>query len=126
MSTIVFCEDDPSIRKLIATAMRASAHRIVMAADGEEGYALIRQERPDAIFTDVMMPTVTGIELAKRVRAAEVGVRVPIVFMTASVQTDDLAAYSELTALTPLEKPFGVSELRAKVAETLKEVGHGG
>lgn len=126
MSVIVFCEDDPSIRKLIAVATRSLPHDIHIASNGLEGLRLIEEVDPALVFTDVSMPVMTGIELAERLRASADRRAIPIVFMTASVQRQELASYSRLTALAPLHKPFNVSQLRAKIAVILEEVGHGG
>ena len=126
MSDIVFCEDDPSIRKLIAAATRGSPHAIHMASDGADGLALIERIRPDAIFADVAMPVMTGLELAERLRASADLRSIPFVFMTASVQRDELEKYGEITSFPILTKPFTIGELRLAVADVLGEAVHGG
>lgn len=125
MSTIVFCEDDPSIRKLIGVATRSLPHDVHIASDGLEGLSLIEELAPAVVFTDVAMPVMTGIELVERLRESADRRATPVVFMTASVQRQELASYSRLTALAPLPKPFNVSQLRAKIAAVLEEVGNG-
>ena len=126
MSVIVFCEDDALIRKLIAVATRSLPHDVHIASDGLEGLRLIEELDPAVVFTDVSMPAMTGIELVERLRASADRCATPVVFMTASVQRQELASYSRLTTLAPLHKPFNVSQLRAKIAVILEEVGHGG
>lgn len=125
MSTIVFCEDDPSIRKLIDRAMRGSGHTIHVATDGEEGLRLVEGTHPDLVVADVAMPVVNGIELAERIRSSAEIASTAIVFMTASVQRRDLAEYQRLTEIAPLEKPFSIAELRARITGILEEVSHG-
>lgn len=125
MSTIVFCEDDPSIRKLIEQAMRGSGHTIHVAADGEEGLRIVEVTHPDLIVTDVAMPVVNGLELAARIRSTAHLASTAIVFMTASVQARDLAEYQLLTEIPPLQKPFSIAQFRARIAEILEEVSHG-
>ena len=126
MSVIVFCEDDPSIRKLIVVATRSLPHDVHIASDGLEGLSLIEQLDPAVVFTDVAMPVMTGIELVETLRAADHRRGTPVVFMTASVQRQELETYSRLTELAPLLKPFNASQLRAKIAVVLEEVGRGG
>lgn len=125
MSVIVFCEDDPSIRKLIEVATRSLPHEVHIASDGLEGLRLIEELAPAIVFTDVSMPSIAGIELVERLRESADRRAIPVVFMTASVQRQELESYSRLTALAPLLKPFNVSQLRAKIAAVLEEVDSG-
>lgn len=69
MATLVFCEDDPMIQKLIRVMLRSSAHTVHMAPDGQTGLALIEQVRPDLIFTDVSMPGLDGLELCDALKS---------------------------------------------------------
>ena len=62
MSKVVFCEDDPMIRKLVETALRSSTHDVHIAGDGKQGLDLITRLRPDVVFSDVEMPEVAGFQ----------------------------------------------------------------
>jgi DNA-binding response OmpR family regulator len=64
VSKIVFCEDDPMIRKLVQTALRSTTHDVHIAEDGKEGLVLIERVRPDVVFGDVAMPPMDGFEMA--------------------------------------------------------------
>ena len=119
MSRLVFCEDEPRIRKLITFAMRATGHEVHMASDAAEGLALVERLRPDVLFTDVAMPGMSGYELADTIRARPELAHIPIVFITASVQRAQRDEAFRHGAAALLPKPFGAAELRGKVEEFL-------
>jgi len=115
MGKVVFVEDDPMIRKLVQTALRASKHELHFAMNGREGLALVERVHPDAVFTDVSMPEMDGIQLADAIRAHPDLKATPIVFITASVQRDQVARYFAHGATTYLAKPFSTAQLREQV-----------
>ena len=119
MATIVFCEDDPMIQKLVQTALRGSGHDLHVASDGEEGLRLIRNVRPDLIFSDVSMPKLDGYQLGDALKASPETAAIPLVFVTASVQRAQIAEAEQNGGAGVLPKPFTMAELRARVAEYL-------
>jgi len=119
MAKIVFCEDDPMIQKLINAAMRESGHEVHMAVDGEAGLALIRKVQPDLVFSDVSMPKLDGFQLGDALKASPETARIPIVFVTASVQRAQIAEAMQHGGTGVLPKPFTMAELRKRVAELL-------
>ena len=116
MSKVVFCEDDPMIRKLILAALRNEAHEVHLAASGDEGLMLVRRELPDVVFTDVSMPGLDGYQLAGELKADPRTAHIPIVFMTASVQRGQQDEAMRHGAAELLPKPFTMSDLRDRVA----------
>jgi len=120
VSRVVFCEDDPMIRKLVQTAMRSTSHEVGFAENGKEGLALIERLRPDVVFTDVAMPEMDGFEMADAIRATPELAHIPIVFMTASVQREQIEECFRHGAAGHLAKPFSMTELRARVAQFSK------
>jgi CheY-like chemotaxis protein len=120
MSRVVFCEDDPMIRKLVQTALRSTSHDVHLAEDGKQGLVLIAQVRPDVVFSDVAMPEMGGFELADAMRARPDLAHIPIVFMTASVQRHHIEECFRHGAAGHLAKPFTMVELRARVAQFSK------
>ena len=115
MARIVFVEDDPSIRKLVQAALRSTAHEVHLAMNGREGLELIGRTRPDVVFTDVAMPEMSGIELADAMRADPALRHIPIVFVTASLQKEQVERYFAHGAAAYLAKPFSTRELRERV-----------
>jgi CheY-like chemotaxis protein len=120
VSRVVFCEDDPMIRKLVQTALRSTSHEVHLAENGKLGLDLIKQVRPDVIFSDVSMPEMDGFELADAMRAIPDLAHIPIVFMTASVQREQIDECFRHGAAGHLAKPFTMAELRARVAQFSK------
>jgi CheY-like chemotaxis protein len=120
VSKVVFCEDDPMIRKLVQTALRSSTHDVHVAADGKEGLDLIARLRPDVVFSDVAMPEMNGFELADAMRARPDIAHIPIVFMTASVQREQIDECFRHGAAGHLAKPFTMAELQARIAQFSK------
>jgi two-component system, OmpR family, response regulator len=114
---VVFVEDDAAIRKLVQAAMRATPHEIHIAVNGREGLELVERVRPDVVFTDVSMPEMDGLELCDAIRARPHLAATPIVFMTASVQREQVDRYLARGAVAFIAKPFSTSELRAQVAK---------
>src|SRR5256885_2059120 len=102
----VFVEDDPQIRKLVKAAMRSSPHEMHLATNGREGLDLVLRVRPDAVFTHVSMPEMDGLELADSIRARPEIAHTLIVFITASVQQDQIDRYTARGAAGYLAKPF--------------------
>ncbi len=119
MAKIVFCADDPMIRKLITAAMRGSGHDVQLAVDGEEGLALIRKMRPDLVFSDVSMPKLDGYQLGDALKGSPETAHIPLVFVTASVQRAQIAEAEQHGGSGVLPKPFTMAELRERVAELL-------
>ncbi len=106
MGKVVFVEDDPTIRKMIQTALRSSPHEIHFATNGREGLALVERVRPHCVFTDVSMPQMNGLELADAIRANAELSAVQIVFVTASLQREQIERYrgGEATAASRPKK----------------------
>jgi CheY-like chemotaxis protein len=122
---IVFCEDEPIIRKLIGLALRGTPHEFRVAADGGEALDLLRRWRPDVLITDVAMPGMDGRQLAAAVRADAALRDLRIVFMTASVQREDVEAEDAARGhriAGHLRKPFGPGALRSLLV-SLEEGG---
>ena len=115
MPKIVFCEDSLVAQKLIRAALKTTRHELHFALNGSEGLKLIEQVRPNIIFTDVHMDEMTGLELLAAVKAREDLSWIPVILMTASVQSSYLEEGYRNGAADHILKPFTVDELRAKV-----------
>ena len=120
MSRVVVCEDDPMIRKLVQTALRSTTHEVHIAENGKDGLELIERFRPDVVFSDVAMPEMDGFAMADAMRARGELAHIPIVFMTASVQREQVEECFRHGAAGHLAKPFTMAELRARVAQFAK------
>ncbi len=115
MGRVVFVEDDATIRKLVQVALRSTSHDVHFAVNGREGLELIERVRPDVIFTDVAMPEMDGLQLADALHARADLASIPIVFVTASLQREQIERYFAHGARSYLAKPFSPADLRDQV-----------
>ena len=68
MSRILVIEDDPAILRGLADNLKFESHEVLTAADGEAGYRLIREQKPDLIILDLILPKLSGYEVCRKVR----------------------------------------------------------
>jgi DNA-binding response OmpR family regulator len=125
VSTILFCEDDPTISKLILLAMRRTLHTVFIAENGQVGLQLAREHRPDLVVTDLSMPEMNGIELFDEMRADPALAEIPIAFLTASTQRSLISSARNRVSRAILTKPFSPSQLRAQIEAILAGAGMG-
>ena len=93
---ILFVEDEDHVRKVIGTFLERSGYALRTATDGFAAIQAVQQEVPDLVLTDVNMPRVNGLELARWLRGHHTTARVPIVMLSALSQASDvLAGYAE-------------------------------
>jgi CheY-like chemotaxis protein len=85
LATIVFCEDDPTIQKLIRVTLRPTPYDVHVAADGIAALALIERVRPEVVFADVAMPGLDGLQLVSALKAGPHLAHIPVVMLTALV-----------------------------------------
>jgi CheY-like chemotaxis protein len=115
MGRLAWVEDDPQIRKLVQAALRASGHELHFASNGREGIELIERVRPDVVFTDVSMPVMGGLEMVDALRARPDLAEIRVVFVTASMQREQIERYTARGAAAYIAKPFSPAELRAHI-----------
>jgi sigma-B regulation protein RsbU (phosphoserine phosphatase) len=118
VSRILIVEDDPAVLRGLKDNLTFEAYEVLTAVDGEHAYRLIRDEQPDLVLMDVMLPGMWGSELCRRVRAE--GVTTPIVMLTARGEESDRVLGLDLGADDYIGKPFGVRELCARIRTILR------
>lgn len=118
MSRILVIEDDPAILRGLADNLKFESHEVLTASDGEAGYRSIREQKPDLIILDLMLPKLSGYELCRKVR--DEGVTTPIMMLTARGEEGDRVLGLDLGADDYVTKPFSVRELMARVRALLR------
>lgn len=114
-ATVLLVEDDYNIRLLVATALRRAGYEVTTSINGLDALDRIDEAIPDLIISDIMMPEMNGHELLTALRGDPVTRGIPVIFLTAKGETDDIIAGFNLGADDYLPKPFRIPELQARV-----------
>jgi PAS domain S-box-containing protein len=114
VETILLCEDEDMVRRYVATVLGAAGYQVLVASDGHEALQIAGDRRIDLLLTDVVMPRISGPELAERLG-------LPVLYM--SGYTGDLIEQHELLkpGMAYIQKPFSAGDLKRKVRATLDE-----
>lgn len=121
--TVLVIEDDPSIILGLQLNLSRAGYRVKMARDGVEGLEAVTAEKPDLVLLDLMLPGVDGLEILRRIRAADE--RLPVVVLTALSAEQDKIKGLDLGANDYVTKPFSVAELLARVRAALRSAKAG-
>lgn len=122
MSTkILIIEDDPSIGKLLRRAFLLEGYEARLVQNGLDGLSAFRQEDPDLIILDLMLPGIDGIEVCKRLRDES---ETPILMLTARDTVEDRVLGLDSGADDYVIKPFDIDELLARVRAQLRRAEH--
>jgi two-component system, OmpR family, alkaline phosphatase synthesis response regulator PhoP len=117
MQTILVVDDTPNLRTLLSSYLTQEGYRVVTAVDGRDALFLARQEKPDLIILDLMMPEMGGYDFIRHHRQER---NTPIIILTAKLEEQDKVLGLELGADDYLTKPFGMRELTARVRAVLR------
>jgi two-component system alkaline phosphatase synthesis response regulator PhoP len=121
MARILVVDDEPEIVRGLTDNLRYEGHETLTAANGAEALAAISREVPDLVILDIMMPAMSGWDVAKELRRR--GVDVPIIMLTARGEEVDRVHGLELGADDYVTKPFSLRELLARVRAVLRRPG---
>jgi DNA-binding response OmpR family regulator len=114
-NTILIVEDNPKNVQVLGTILMDAKYRVAVANKGSMAFEQIPKTNPDLILLDIMMPEMDGFEICRRLKAAPVTCDIPIIFLTAKTETDDIVKGFELGAADFITKPFRAKELLARV-----------
>src|SRR5215831_16416566 len=117
---ILIVDDNPTNVKVLKTRLAAEGYEVITAGDGEEGLAAARQQVPDLILLDVMMPKLDGFEVCRRLRADHAFPFTPIILVTAMADSKDVVAGLEAGGDEYLTKPIDHAALAARVRSMLR------
>ncbi len=120
MTKILVIDDDEAINELVKVNLEISGFKVISALDGNKGFALAKQELPDLIVLDVMMPEVDGYTVAKRIRENDTTKDIPIIMLTALNMLQNKVQGFNIGVDDYLVKPFEVEELVVRVKALLK------
>jgi DNA-binding response OmpR family regulator len=114
---ILYVEDEPFLGKIVKESLESRNYEVNMVADGKGAIDVFRQINPDICVLDVMLPNKDGYAIAQNVR--QLNSAVPIIFVTAKTQTDDVIKGFDVGGNDYLRKPFSMEELIVRINNLL-------
>jgi len=124
---ILYVEDETFLGKIVKESLESRGYEVLMESDGNKVLTLFRQSGPDVCVLDVMLPNKDGFTIADEIR--EINQAVPIIFLTAKTQTEDVVKGFTLGGNDYIRKPFSMEELIIRIqnvlrgsAETVKKI----
>jgi len=125
MAHILVAEDERDIRELINFTLVYAGHTVTQAANGQEAYELTLslEDKPDLIMMDVRMPKMTGYEACRQIKAVPELKDIPVVFLSAKGQDEEVKTGLEVGAIDYILKPFAPEDLNRRITEILQKIG---
>jgi len=115
---ILLAEDEPSLGQIIKESLETRNFEVLLCPNGEHAYKTYKSENPLLLVLDVMMPKKDGFTLAKEIR--QENPNIPIIFLTAKSQTEDVVEGFNIGGNDYLKKPFSMEELIVRINALLK------
>src|SRR5919201_4671687 len=125
MTKVLVIDDEAPIRLLCRVNLEAEKMEVLEASDGRSGLEQAREQTPDVILLDVMMPGLDGWQVAEELLGDERTRKIPIVFLTARAEVRDRARGLDLGGVDYVTKPFNPVELAPLVRDLLERVDRG-
>lgn len=119
-SKILVIDDIVKNLQLVGETLNSETVEVVASTNGENGYLLAKKHHPDLILLDIMMPNITGIEVCRQIKADKELEDIPVIFLTAKTDTDDILEGFEAGAVDYITKPFFQKELISRVSSHLE------
>ncbi len=120
---VLVVEDEDAIREMLALVLEQAEFSVQTAADTQQGLALVAEKTPDLILLDWMLPGVSGVEWARRLKRDEVFGEIPIILLTARGEEEDKVRGFDVGADDYITKPFSPRELVARIRAVLRRAG---
>ncbi len=115
---ILYVEDEPFLGRIVKESLESRDYEVAMVNDGQEAMNVFKQVSPQICVLDIMLPNKDGYAIAKEIRGADP--EVPIIFVTAKTQTEDVVKGFETGGNDYLKKPFSMEELIVRVNNLLR------
>jgi DNA-binding response OmpR family regulator len=125
MTKVLVIDDEAPIRLLCRVNLEAEKMEVLEASDGATGLKLAREEKPDVVLLDVMMPGVDGWQIAEQLLEDPRTTGIPIIFLTARAEFRDRARGLDIGGVDYVTKPFNPLELAPLVEDVLARVDRG-
>ena len=117
---ILIVDDEKAVANLLADAIQVQGHQATVVHRGDEALAALARQRPDAVFLDVLMPGMSGVEVLRRIRATDRAL--PVILITGHAKEEEIEEARRLGVSEIIEKPFILNNL----SEALGSLGGAG
>src|SRR3990172_3827997 len=118
---VLVVDDEENVCELISLYFGKAGYEVICAADGGEGLDKIREQRPDIVILDLMLPGMDGVDVCKEIRKTS---NIPLIMLTARVDEVDRVLGLEIGADDYVTKPFSPRELLARVKAVLRRAAY--
>ncbi len=119
-ATVMVVEDEPAIQELIAFNLKQAGHFVMAAPSAEQASRMIKETLPDLILLDWMLPGMSGIEFARKIKGDSYTKAIPVIMLTARGEEQDKVKGLETGADDYVTKPFSPRELNARIKAVLR------
>ncbi|WP_339831260.1 phosphate regulon transcriptional regulator PhoB [uncultured Parvibaculum sp.] len=120
--TVMIVEDEEALLTLLQYNLDKEGYKVITASDGEEAVLMIKETTPDLVLLDWMLPSLSGIEICRRLRARDETRNLPIIMITARGEEGDRIRGLDTGADDYLTKPFSMTELLARVRAVMRRI----
>ncbi|GIR43908.1 MAG: hypothetical protein CM15mP54_07620 [Paracoccaceae bacterium] len=120
--TILVIEDEEAQRLILQHNLEEAGYEVICAEDGEIGWELITDYRPDLIVLDWMMPKLSGLELCRRIKSSAKTKNTPIIMLSARSEEVDRIRGLDIGADDYVSKPYSIKELLARIKGQIRRV----
>jgi two-component system, OmpR family, phosphate regulon response regulator PhoB len=119
-STILVVEDEPAIAELLSVNLGFASHKVLVAENAEIAQSIVEGQLPDLILLDWMLPGMSGVRYARKLRTDERTKEIPIIMLTARTDEGDKVEGLETGADDYITKPFSPKELMARIKAVMR------
>lgn len=123
MARLLIVEDETDLRQVLEYNLRQAGHDALAAATGAEGMRLAREQHPDLVLLDLMLPDLSGTDICRMLKEGPDTKTIPIIMLTARGEEVDRVMGFELGADDYVVKPFSVRELMLRIQAVLRRIG---
>ena len=109
--TILICDDDPVILRLLQVNLELEGYDVLLAHDGAEAVQIAGAEHPDLVILDIMMPKMNGYEACQAIKADDSTKEIPVFFLSAKAQASDIELGKSYGVADYITKPFDPNDL---------------
>lgn len=123
MGSILIVDDEPGIRQMLGLTLAGDGYQFTEAANAEEAQVEVKREHPDLILLDWMLPGISGVDFARRLKCDIKTQNIPIIMLTAKGEENDKIRGLDIGADDYITKPFSTRELLARVRAVTRRTG---